>query len=275
MTARALLVRGLVAGLLAGVATFLVAHQVGEPPVEAAIALEGSAHQHTTGHTTGHTDTTGDTTDDTASDSASGDHSDERDALVSRGTQRTWGLLTGSLAVGTALGGLVAIGTAFATGRLGRARGSAAAAVVALVGFVSVALVPFLKYPANPPGVGSAATIGARTETYFTFVLVSVLGAVVATVLAARAWPRLGSWGAVLLGAGAYLLVVGVAAAVMPSVDEVGDFPAGLLWSFRRGSLLTLATLWAVIGIVLSGLVGRLEQHESAVARRRALAASL
>ena len=255
MTARALLVRGLVAGLLAGFATFLVAHQVGEPPVETAIALEEAGSHHADGHT-------------------HGDEAEEA-APVSRGTQRTWGLLTASLAVGTALGGLVALGAAAVAGRVGRVGVTGAAAGVALLGFVAVALVPFLKYPASPPGVGSGDTIGTRTEYYFGFLLVSVVAALVATVLAARAWSRLGTWGAVLLGAGLYLVVVVGAGVVMPPVNEVGHFPADTLWSFRRASLLTLVTLWATIGVALSGLLGRLEKHESAVARRRALAASL
>jgi uncharacterized membrane protein YagU involved in acid resistance len=140
---------------------------------------------------------------------------------------------------------------------------------------VTIALVPFLRYPANPPGVGSAETIGGRTGSYFGFLLISAATCVVATVVAARAWPRIGSWGAAVLGLGVYVLVVAAAAALMPTADEVGTFPADTLWAFRRGSLLTLVTLWATIGTVLSGLVGRLEQREAATARRRALAASL
>jgi hypothetical protein len=61
----------------------------------------------------------------------------------------------------------------------------------------------------------------------------------------------------------------------MPTVNEVGDFPADVLWYFRRASLLTLGTLWAAIGIGLTGLIGRLHRREAAVAQRRELAASL
>ena len=261
MTARSFLVRGLLAGLLAGIATFLVAHQLGEPQVETAIALEEAAtptHAH----------------DDASHDTAAHSH-DEDEAVVSRGTQRTWGLATGSLAVGTALGGLVALAAAFAAGRVGRLGVSASTALVALVGFVAVALVPFLKYPANPPAVGSADTIGGRTEYYFAFLLVSVVVAIAAVVLAARALPRLGGYGAVVLGLVVYLVVVGTVGAVMPTVNEVGDFPADTLWYFRRASLLTLATLWGGIGLVLCGLLGRLEHRATVAADRRTLAASL
>jgi predicted cobalt transporter CbtA len=262
MTARAFLVRGLLAGLLAGFATFLVAHQLGEPHLEAALALEaapasGDAHAHTHG-------------------AEAEAHSHDGEALVvSRGNQRTWGLLTGSLGIGTALGGLVALVAAGVAGRLGRLRVAQSTALVALIGFVSVGLVPFLKYPGNPPSVGDPNTIGDRTSAYFAFLVISVLVAAAATALGARLWPRLGTYRAVLLGVVGYVVVVAAAAALMPTVNEVGDFPADTLWYFRRASLLTLAALWATIGILLTGFLGRLEQRETAIVQRRALAASL
>lgn len=262
MNARAFLVRGLLAGLLAGLAAFFVAHQVGEPHVEAAIALEeaGAAQSaDSDGHSHSHVDEGG----------------DEEVVEVSRGNQRTWGLLTGSLAVGVALGGLVALVAAGTLGRLGRLLPGQSTALIALIGFVSVALVPFLKYPATPPAVGSGDTIGDRTALYFGFLLVSVAAAVLATYAACRLRDRLGTYGGVVAGIAAYLVVVIVAGQVFATVNEVGDFPADTLWFFRLSSVFTLATMWGVLGVVLTGLVTRLYARESAVAERRALAASL
>jgi len=258
MNARAFLVRGLLAGLLAGLAAFFVAHQVGEPHVEAAIALEESgAAAPADSHS--HAEEAG----------------DEEVVEVSRGNQRTWGLLTGSLAVGVALGGLVALVAAGTLGRLGRLLPGQSTALIALLGFVSVALVPFLKYPATPPAVGSGDTIGDRTALYFGFLLVSVAAAVLATYAACRLRERLGTYGGVVAGIAAYLVVVIVAGQVFATVNEVGDFPADTLWFFRLSSVFTLATMWGVLGVVLTGLVTRLYAQESAVAERRALAASL
>lgn len=269
MTARAFLVRGLVAGLVAGLATFFVAYAVGEPSVATAITLEqassagagkGEAHEHT------------------HEEEAAGGHThagDDAGVTVTRENQRSWGLLTGTLAIGLALGGVVALVAAASVGRMGRLLPGQSAALVALIGFVSFALVPFLKYPANPPAVGSGETIGDRTALYFGFVLLSVLAAVLATYAAVRLHPAVGSHAAVVLGAVGYLAVVVAAGQVLPTVDEVGDFPAATLWSFRIASLVTLATMWAVIGVVLSGLVSRLHAAESATLRRRELAASL
>ena len=156
MTARAFLVRGLLVGLLAGFATFAVAYTVGEPHVQTAINLEesqGAAEDHHAADE-GH---------DHGAAADEGHHHEEDGTVVSRHDQRTWGLLTGSLSVGLALGGIVALVAAGVVGRVGRLTPRQSTAVVALVGFVAVALVPFLKYPANPPAVGDGDTIGART----------------------------------------------------------------------------------------------------------------
>lgn len=261
MNARAFLVRGLLAGLIAGLAAFLVANVVGEPHVESAIALEEA------GASDGHTHT--------HAGEAASEGGEEEAFEVSRGNQRTWGLLTGSLAVGVALGGLVALVVAGTLGRLGRLLPGQSTAVVALIGFVSVALVPFLKYPATPPAVGSGDTIGDRTALYFGFLLVSVAAAALATYAACRLRDRIGTYTGVVAGTAAYLLVVLVAGQVFATVNEVGSFPADTLWFFRRSSMFTLATMWGVLGVVLTGLVSLLYAQETAEAQRRELAVSL
>jgi predicted cobalt transporter CbtA len=261
MTARAFLVRGLLIGLFAGFATFLVTYQVGEPHVETAIALEEASTATEPEHT---------------HDEATPAHSHEDEgAVVSRHDQRTWGLLTGALVVGTALGGIVALVAAAAVGRLGRMTPGQSTATVALVGFTSFALVPFLKYPATPPGVGNGETIGDRTSHYFAFVVISAVAALLCTLLARRLWPRRGAYAAVVIGAASYVVVMVVAGQLMPTVNEIGDFPADVLWYFRRASLITLATMWTVIGVGLTGLVGHLYRTERATAERRELVASL
>jgi len=254
MTARAFLVRGLLVGLLAGAAAFLVAHNVGESQVETAIELEEGATAHSHAHETG---------------------AEEEGTSVSRTNQRTWGLATGTLAVGVALGGLVALVAAGALGRIGRLSPAQSTALVAAVFFVAYALVPFLKYPATPPAVGSGDTIGERTGYYFLFVAVSVIAAAIALTLATRWWERVGVLPAITGALMGYLVIVVVAGAAMPTVNEVGDFPADTLWFFRRASLLTLTALWAVLGLGLTWAVGRLHRQTATESARLEFAASL
>ena len=258
MHARALLVRGLLAGLLAGLVTFAVAHQVGEPPVEQAIALESSVpadHEHADG-------------------TAAHSHAEE-EAVVSRTVQRTIGLWLSTVLVGIALGGLVGLAAAYAVGRLGSLSAAQSTAVVGLAGFVSFALVPFWKYPANPPAVGSGETIGERTAAYFGFAGLSVVLAVLAVVVAVRLSRRVGGYVASVAAVVGYLTLVVGAGLLLPAGADVGGVPAATLWEVRTASLVVQATLWAVLGVVLTGLVGRLAADARRDLARRTLAASL
>jgi len=264
MSPRNFLVRGLLAGLIAGLLAFAVAFTVGEPQVDAAIKIEEAAAAHEAAHA-----------DNPPADGHTHEHESDDGTVVSRDTQSTWGLATGTLAVGITLGGVAGLVSAFAVGRIGRLRPSHSTALVAVIGFVAIGLVPFLKYPATPPAVGNEDTIGSRTLEYFSMLGISVLAAVGAVLLARRLLDSLGAYRTILVAAGAYLVVVILAGVLLPTVNEIGDFPGDTLWSFRVASLLTIATMWAGIGVVLTGLVGRLYEREASAAARRSLAASL
>ncbi|MER7658494.1 CbtA family protein [Streptomyces albidoflavus] len=241
LSVRALLVRGMLAGLAAGVAALLVAYFLGESRVDAAIALE----EHAAG---GHHD-----------------HGGGEEELVSRALQATGGLATGVLVFGVAIGGIAAIAFCVALGRIGRFGPRATAAFVALGGLIAVYVVPFLKYPANPPAVGDGDTIGKRTALFFLLVLLSVLLAVGAVLLGRRLAPRLGNWNATVAAGAAFLLAVTLAYVFLPSYNEVGpDFPGQLLWQFRLATLAVQAVLWTVFGLVFGALAERLLTPESA-----------
>ena len=265
MSTRTFLVHGLLAGLLAGVAAFVVAYTVGEPQIDKAIALEEAASAPASdGHDHSHDD-----------GAAAGHSHDDEDAVVTRGTQSTVGLATGTLAIGIVLGGFTGLLAALGLGRLGGLRPAGGTALVALLGAVAFSIVPFLKYPATPPAVGSGETIDSRTAVYFGFLAASVLGVLAAVAVARRAARRWAGVPGVLAGAATYAVVVAVAALAFPKIDELGSFPAGLLWDFRIASLLTLVALWAVIGAALTALVDRTWRQHSAVQARKELAASL
>ena len=87
--------------------------------------------------------------------------------LVSRATQAGLGLLTGVTVYSAAFGGLFALAFALVNGRVGGLGVRANAALLAGGAFVSIYVVPNLKYPANPPSVGQPETIGSRTALYF------------------------------------------------------------------------------------------------------------
>lgn len=231
-TVRNLLVRGMLAGLAAGVLALIVAYWLGEPNVDKAIAFEG-AHA---GHS----------------------HGDEVE-LVSRSLQSTAGLATGVLVYGVAFGGIAALAYCFALGRVGRFGPRATALLLSGCALLAVYVVPFLKYPANPPAVGNGDTIGKRTTLYFLMMVLSVLLAVGATILGKRLAPRLGVWYATVAAVLAFIVVIGIAFAFLPVVNEVPDhFPAALLWRFRLSALAMQTVLWGGFGLVFGELAERL-----------------
>ncbi|MGI5412365.1 CbtA family protein [Streptomyces chartreusis] len=230
-TVRKLLVRGMLAGLAAGVLALIVAYVLGEPSVDKAIGFEEA-------HASGH------------------EHEVE---LVSRSLQSTAGLATGVLIYGVSFGGIAALAYCFALGRVGRFSPRATALLLSGCALLAVYVVPFLKYPANPPAVGDPDTIGRRTTLYFLMMVLSVLLAVAATILGRRLAPRLGTWYATVVAVAAFALVIGLAFAFLPAVNEVpADFPAGVLWRFRLSALAMQATLWAGFGLLFGELAERL-----------------
>ncbi|WP_127076829.1 CbtA family protein [Rhodomicrobium lacus] len=227
------LARGMLAGLLAALVTFLFAYTVGEPPVDQAIAFEEQTAKA-----------------EAAAKEARGEPAAaEEPELVSRKVQSTAGLLTGLVVFGTALGGLFGIANAFAQGRLGRLSPRATAAFLALAGFIVLYLVPQMKYPANPPAVGSPETIGIRTALYFGMMALSLAVAFASLSLGKIFAHRLGAWNGALVGLGVYALAVIVALEALPTIQEVPEnFSAQTLWQFRAASIGTQALVWTLIG---------------------------
>ncbi|MFJ6749204.1 MULTISPECIES: CbtA family protein [unclassified Streptomyces] len=237
VTIRNLLMRGMLAGLAAGVAALVVAYFLGEPRVNAAIAFEEShSHEH--------------------------EHGME---VVSRGLQSTAGLATGVLVYGVALGGIAALAFCFALGRIGRFGARPTAVLLAGAALVAGYLVPFLKYPANPPSVGDPDTIGTRTALYFLMMLLSILLAVAATLLGRRLAPKLGNWYATVAGGAAFVVAIGLAYAFLPSFNEVPHgFSGGLLWQFRLSAIAIQLVLWTAFGLLFGHLAERVVQPREA-----------
>jgi predicted cobalt transporter CbtA len=217
------LLAGLVAGLLFGVFHFLVA----EPLIEQAIAIEAGRHP-------------------------------PEAEVVTRDMQRA-GLLVGSLLYGAALGLLFGVACALVRPRfpgVGRGTNGLLAALVA--GWL-VGVLPLLKYPANPPGVGDPTTIAYRQALFLLCWVLSIGGLVVASGIyqLARARGRRPA----LLGAGVvYALYVGVLLAALPASPDPVTLPADLVTAFRLVSLAGQVVLWGVLGAVFGLLLARGER---------------
>jgi hypothetical protein len=124
-------------------------------------------------------------------------------------------------------------------------------------------LIPFLKYPANPPAVGDPSTIRERTAAYFTLVALSLL-AILLAWLAARTLRARGvsaSRRRLLVGAG-LVIVVGVQFLFLPAAPSTGGFPSGTLWAFRLSSFGTQLAFWVGFGLLFGVLCERARRKD-------------
>jgi len=223
----ALLRRGVLAGLLAGLAAGLVALLLGEPALDAAIALEGPAPGEG----------------------------------LSRTAQKA-GLVAGTSLIGLAVGALAGTALAWSHGRL---QGDAWLRCLKLgaVSALAVVILPALRYPASPPGVGSPSSVSERTTLTLGLAMAGLL-------LAGGVWSANRSLAAtalsrpvrqVLLAAATVALAGGILT-VFPAAEGADGLPAELVWRFRLATIATQLTLFGGVFVAL-GLLG--VRAESAV----------
>lgn len=266
--ARALVLRAVAAGALGGLLAFLFARLLAEPVIQTAIDYESRR----------------DAARDALASAAGRPEAPHDLELVGRGVQASLGAGVGMVLFGAAMGALLAVAYCLAWGRTGGLRPRSLAALLAGGGFVTLYLVPFLKYPANPPAVGHPDTIGQRTGLYLVLVLGAVLFGALAVWLGRRLAPRLGNWNATLVGLAGFAFACGVLMAALPPVGQLATnlaqygeaatetpgplrdargaivlpgFDADLLYRFRLYSVGAQLVLWTVLGSTFAACAER------------------
>jgi hypothetical protein len=264
-----LILRGLLAGAVGGLLAFLFARIFAEPQIGKAIDYGNGrdAAQAVLDKAAG-----------LAPQAAGPD-------LFSRTVQADVGIGAGMIVFGMAMGALFAVVYAVCLGRVGGLRARGLALTVAAGGFLGVYLVPFLKYPANPPSIGHPETIKARGGLYLVMVVCSVAFLAASGWLGRRLQARFGTWNAALLAGAAFAVAIGAVMLVLPSLGQLASnkqnfgnhatetplpltdgkgvivypgFPADVLFSFRCYSVAAQLLLWSAIGLVFAPLAERL-----------------
>jgi hypothetical protein len=215
---RAAVLAGLIAGGMASAFHLVLA----EPVIERAIALDTQARTEHGG--------TAET------------------PVVSRPVQKT-GLVIGLLFYGLVWGVLFAVVYLVLESRRGLWDSGTSGWLLALLLGWSVAWFPFLKYPANPPGVGEAATIGYRQLLYVGFIALSAAGVAVAFLFHRRAPRPSGIDGRRRLSIVAvYAIYAAVLYLAMPRNPDSVLMPMSLVWTFRTVSFAGLVVFWVALG---------------------------
>jgi heme A synthase len=271
--------RGVLAGAIGGLLAFVFARIFAEPQIQKAIAYEdGRDHAQE------------------ALNAAVGISPHEHADPFSRAVQGNVGIGVALIFFGAAMGALFAVAYALYLGRSGRLRPRSLAMFLAGGGFLGFYLVPFLKYPANPPAVGNEDTIRQRSGLYLLMVLASLVFLVLTVWLGKRLRTRFGTWNATLLAGGVFVVATGIVMLLLPSFGELSanaslhsatetpgpltdstgkivfpGFPADVLFSFRLYSVGAQVLLWATIGLVFAPLAERLLDPKPARAKETEL----
>jgi predicted cobalt transporter CbtA len=230
---RTIVVAALLIGVLAGLGGAVFHTVATEPRVDDAIAIEEAAAEA-----------------DHAAAGGEAEAGDEEEVSVSRSDQKGAGLFLAYALTGAAFGLFLAITSMSLRTTTGGPFRRVAVSGLVLAGAITV--VPWLKYPPNPPAVGDPDTVGERERL---FVLLVVLAALLLAGLAhLSARLRRAGWPddrriAAVVGAG--LVVFAVVFAVMPASPDTVSVPANLVWQFRLNSLTGNLLVWTLLTVGL------------------------
>jgi hypothetical protein len=230
---RSVLRIGGLSGVVAGATIGAFLATAGRGPIDAALALEEAGETHSAAH----------------------------DEMFSRGVQQIGGLV-GLLLYGTALGVVFAIVFAATARHLPARTALTKALQLGAVGFVTIALVPFLKYPANPPAVGDPDTINQRTSQYLVAVAASILLTVLVFMIAGRS--RTGPIARAWVLTATYVAGVIAILVFLPGTPDRVDIAADLVWEFRLASIGGLAAGWAMLSLT-AGTLFAVETHAQTI----------
>jgi len=203
-----IVLRGALAGVIAGIIGFVFARIFAEPVINQAIDYE-SGRDEILGK---------------LSEAAGGMPGMDGPEIFSRAVQSTVGIATGVIAFSAAMGALVAVAYVALHGRV-HVRPRILVWMIAGFGFLGVYLLPFVKYPANPPAIGHDFTIVTRGHLYLTMVAGSVILLGLAVYLCRILVRRFSIGIAVALSTAAFAVVFGALISVLPAL---GDLPANV-----------------------------------------------
>lgn len=276
---RQLIGRGALSGALAGLVAFVFARVFAEPIVSDAIDYESAR----------------DAVQDKLDMAAGMPMPAAGPDIFSRTVQMDVGIGAALILFGAAMGALVAVGYVVAIGRVGRVRPFQLALLIPAFYFAAVFMVPFLKYPANPPAIGHEETIRERGALYLVTVAVSCIALFLAVYLGQKLHQRFSLYRSVLLAGIGYVAVMTVLFLVLPplghlhaNVVEYGTqatetplplrdargalvfpgFPADLLAKFRVYSILNQLILWGGIALLFAPQAQRLLDPQGAKAAK-------
>lgn len=182
---------------------------------------------------------------------ASGDAKDTPQFWAEYYSYRAWqkgGQLLSGAILGTSIGSLYGIIFGYSRNALPGNSFAKKALVLAAIMWLTLYIIPFAKYPANPPTVGDPATIVLRQELYVTFIAISGFGAFGFYQIYKRLKSRK------IIAFLGYAGLVGGAFVLMPQNPDVITTSMDLVNGFRIVSVIGVSAFWLSVGLILGVL---------------------
>ena len=164
-----------------------------------------------------------------------------------RDWQKSGQILAGGI-LGMSIGALFGIVFAYSRNTLPKGHTVKKTFVLAAIMWFTIFLIPFLKYPANPPTVGEAETVVLRSILYLTFIAISGFSAVSFFILYKKLQNKKH-----LAFVGYAVFITAVFFIMPPNPDEI-TAPMDLVNNFRTMSVIAVSTFWIADAIILGAL---------------------
>jgi len=180
---------------------------------------------------------------------ASGEEKDTPQFWVEYSAYRDWqkgGQVLAGAILGTSIGALFGIVFAYSRRILPGQHNVKKALVLAGIMWLTIYLIPFLKYPANPPTVGDPETVVLRATLYLAFIAISGFSVIGFYQLSKKFQGRKKL--VAVIGYAAFMTALFVV--MPPNPDEIAA-PMELVNGFRVMSVIAVSVFWLALGIIL------------------------
>ena len=180
---------------------------------------------------------------------ASGEEEDNPQFWAEYESYRIWqksGQVLAGIILGIAMGSLFGIVFALSRNSLPGKNDVTKSLILAGLMWLTIYIIPFLKYPANPPTVGDGETVMLRAILYVSFIVLSGIGVVIFYKLSRKLQSNKKYFG--LIG---YIVFISVIFFVMPENPDEVNAPINLVNEFRLMSVLGVSSFWLSVGIIL------------------------
>lgn len=190
----------------------------------------------------------------------SGEAEDTLEFWIEYEGYRQWqkgGQILAGVILGTSIGALFGIVYVLSRNSLPGSNDIKKALVLSGLMWLVIYLIPFLKYPANPPTVGETETVVLRGILYLSFIAISGFAAVGFYKLSKKLQNK-----RKFIALAGYIVFISIVFVAMPDNPDKITAPMDLVNGFRLMSVVGVSAYWISLGFILGILWNRFSPNK-------------